>query len=227
MSKLSEQEFHVQHVDRDLATGDKVEPEQQPVDKIAPLPVSVDWARPNFENPGPPIKLGHVTDKYNATIAVEMSAGDVAKGFLTNCLNCRSFDPDGFQKYLRAAEARNDREALAEIQRAKGAMINSGCSRRRIRRLPASCSPIGLRRTMGPAHLHRSMIGRCALLREGNPEWDRSPDRRCTSSSRRVAITAPPQRGSSDRSGRRGPTFCSSSWTSRSSPGRSRNTLQR
>ncbi len=126
MSKLSEQEFHVQHVDRDLATGDKVEPEQQPVDKIAPLPVSVDWARPNFENPGPPIKLGHVTDKYNATIAVEMSAGDVAKGFLTNCLNCRSFDPDGFQKYLRAAEARNDREALAEIQKAKGAMINFG-----------------------------------------------------------------------------------------------------
>lgn len=126
MSKLSDQKFVVQHVDRDLATGDKVEPEQQPVEKIAPLPVSVDMAVPNYENPGPPIKTKHVTNEYNSTIAVGLSAGEVAKGFQTMCANCKHFDPEGFQKYLKAAEARHDADALQELERAKVAMIDFG-----------------------------------------------------------------------------------------------------
>jgi hypothetical protein len=127
---MPREEIKIAHFDTDLA-GEKVEPEEQPAQRESALPVTFNFARPDYEGLGAPIPTSEkfTPPNYPSTAVRETTAGEVANKLRRCCMNCTSFRAEDKDLIKRMRDAENGSKTKREIRELKAVMIKLGVAR--------------------------------------------------------------------------------------------------
>lgn len=109
--------------------GAGVEPEEQAAEVVQAVPIVVTVGSSPMARDVPMTSLPKAIQKAAMTlhghIAHQTTAGELAASMRIRCGGCRHFDPEGWQKVKREAEASFDRDRLLELNVIRGLVERS------------------------------------------------------------------------------------------------------